>query len=198
MKRGEKKLGSCVPQIQAATDSIAGKKQEAATLRMSSQWEMSKPLGGTIHWGGNSEDTTNRRPEAPGLQNTGQQSEREDKISLLKAITERLPDFPGGPVVKTLHCHCPGGVGLIPGQRTKIPSAKKEGKKQSVAFRGKEWTWGRLLGVLECSVSWSKCQLPVICSVFEYLVTCICSISVLFQMYNSMASLTQWTWVWTS
>ena len=44
-------------------------------------------------------------------------------------------------MVKTLHCHCPGGVGLITGQRTKIPSAKKEGKKKkSVAFRGKEWT----------------------------------------------------------
>ena len=74
---------------------------------------MSKPLGGTIHWGGNSEDTTNRRPEAPGLQNTGQQSEREDKISLLKAITERLPDFPGGPVVDSA-LPLPRGRGFDP------------------------------------------------------------------------------------
>ena len=31
-------------------------------------------------------------------------------------------DFPGGPVVKTLHVHC-RGTGLVPGQKTKIPHA---------------------------------------------------------------------------
>ena len=36
-EKGRKKLGSCAPKIQAATDSIGRKKQEPATLRMSSQ-----------------------------------------------------------------------------------------------------------------------------------------------------------------
>ena len=34
-------------------------------------------------------------------------------------------DFPGGPVVKNLHCNS-GGVGSIPGQGTKVPHTEKQ------------------------------------------------------------------------
>ena len=52
--------------------------------------------------------------------------------------TERLStharrDYPGGPVVKTPRVHFgdAGGVGLIPGQRTKIPHAAWWGKNNN-------------------------------------------------------------------
>ena len=39
-----------------------------------------------------------------------------------------MVDFPGGPVVKTLHFNS-GGMGSIPGQRTKVPHAAQYGQK---------------------------------------------------------------------
>ena len=38
--------------------------------------------------------------------------------------------FPGCPVVKTLHFHCWGGAGSIPGQGTKILHGQKTNKKK--------------------------------------------------------------------
>ena len=51
---------------------------------------------------------------------------------------ERLPwlfktvfwwEFPDAPVIRTLDCHC-CGLGLIPGQGTKIPQAVQQGQKK--------------------------------------------------------------------
>ena len=41
------------------------------------------------------------------------------KLYFLRAVL----DFPGGPAVKIPHFQCESGVGLIPGQGTKIPHA---------------------------------------------------------------------------
>ena len=62
---------------------------------------------------------------------------------LPQKLKERRRDFPGSPVVKTLHlqgggCGCGGvggGAGSIPGQETKIPTclkaqSRKEKKKE--------------------------------------------------------------------
>ena len=39
-------------------------------------------------------------------------------------------DFPGSPVVKTLHLSNAGGTGFIPGWRTKIPHAVQHSQKK--------------------------------------------------------------------
>ena len=52
---------------------------------------------------------------------------------------EKNRDFPGGPVVKTLHFHC-RGKGSIPGWGTKIPHATPHGqKKERKKKLGKEY-----------------------------------------------------------
>ena len=42
---------------------------------------------------------------------------------------QKFREFPGGPVVRTLHFHC-CGPGLIPGWGTKIPQATQHGQKK--------------------------------------------------------------------
>ena len=51
-------------------------------------------------------------------------------------------EFPGGPMVKTLHFHSEG-LGLIPSQGTKILHAKKNrgGRKRKSKKGGKGKTW---------------------------------------------------------
>ena len=46
-------------------------------------------------------------------------------LVIKKKKKKDLREFPGGPVVRTLHIHCriAGDTGLIPGQGTKIPHA---------------------------------------------------------------------------
>ena len=45
-----------------------------------------------------------------------------------------ITDFPGGPVVKTLHLQC-RGAGSIPGQGTKIPHAAQCGQNAKKCYR---------------------------------------------------------------
>ena len=40
-----------------------------------------------------------------------------------KGMKSQDSDFPGGPVVRTLHIHC-RGMGVIPGWATKIPTCQ--------------------------------------------------------------------------
>ena len=46
-----------------------------------------------------------------------------------KKKTKQKRDFPGGPVVETLHSTV-GGRGSIPGRGTKIPHAARRGQKK--------------------------------------------------------------------
>ena len=39
-------------------------------------------------------------------------------------------EFPGGPLVRTLHFHCSGGSGSIPGRRTKIPNVMRHSQRK--------------------------------------------------------------------
>ena len=43
-----------------------------------------------------------------------------------------IRDFPGGPVVRTLHFHCQD-LGLLPGWGTRIPHASKYDQKKKVS-----------------------------------------------------------------
>ena len=83
----------------------------------------------------------------------------------LAGLKQHLLDFPGGPVVKTL-CFQWGGMGLIPGQGTKIPHAtwhswkiyKNNKIKQHVlshSFHGQEFGSGLAGGFL---ILWGQSQ----------------------------------------
>ena len=54
---------------------------------------------------------------------------------LLELSSPRIQywDFPGGAVVRTLHCHA-GGMGLSPGWGTKIPSVAPHPEKKSTIY----------------------------------------------------------------
>ena len=60
------------------------------------------------------------------------------RIKNFKNKSTTSQEFPGGPVVRTQHFHCPG-LGSIPGWGTKIPQAawqsQKKKKKQSITSR---------------------------------------------------------------
>ena len=104
-KRGKKSLEVVLPRSRLQQILLEGKKPRTSHPKDELTVRNVKPPRGTSHWGGISEDKTNQRPQVSRIQDN---TEREHKISLLKVITEWLPDFPGGPMVKTLHIYCRG------------------------------------------------------------------------------------------
>ena len=50
-------------------------------------------------------------------------------------------DFPGGPEVKSLHFHCRGYAGSIPGGATKFPRALQCGQKIDLKKKRRNESW---------------------------------------------------------